>query len=174
MAARLSFAAWRVGELGCLSFFGSDMVIRDTAMYHQFSGANTYRGGGSRSSRRGKRSTSSGQTVVYPFCSSEHEAIRCVLFIHANASKILSNVAGPLAPVVSVSSANTLGDILAGNGRDVFEPDAMCMHLPNAKAHLPGFYIDLYSGHSFTPTSRRCTIHRTNGVLQGSASLTRW
>ena len=122
-------------------------------MYHQLSGENTVRGGGSRSSRRGKRSTSSGQTVLYPFCSYEHEVIRCILFIHANASMILFDVAGSVAPVVSVSCAYTLGDILAGNGCDVFEPDARCRHLPNAKAHLPGFYIDLYIDHSFTNTS---------------------
>jgi hypothetical protein len=97
---------------------------------------------------------SSGQTVVYPFRSYEHEAIKYVLFIiHANASRILSKIAGPLAPVVSVSCAYTLSAILVGNGCGVFEPDAWCRHRPNAKAHLLGFYIDLYSDHLFITPS---------------------
>ena len=52
--------------------------------------------------------------------------------------------------VVSVSCANTLRDILSGNGGGVFEPDAKCMHLPNAKANLPGFCIDLYTDPPYT------------------------
>jgi len=63
---------------------------------------------------------------------------------------ILGGLASPLAPVISVSCADTLRDILSGNGIGVFEPDAKCMHLPNAKAHLPGFCINLYSEHAFT------------------------
>jgi hypothetical protein len=59
-----------------------------------------------------------------------------------------------LAPVVSISYAETLRDILVGNGCGVFEPDAKCRHLPNAKAHLPGFCIDLYSDHSYTTATR--------------------
>jgi hypothetical protein len=75
------------------------------------------------------------------------------MYIHDNASMILANVAGPLALVVNVSCADTLRDILAGNGTGVFEHDARCMHLPNAKAHLPGFCIDLYNNHSFTTSA---------------------
>ena len=66
----------------------------------------------------------------------------------------MANVAGPLAPVVSVSCADTLRVILAANGCGVFEPDAKCRHFLNAKAHLPGFCIDFYHDHSFTTTTR--------------------
>ena len=66
-------------------------------------------------------------------------AIECVLFIDNNASRILASVAGPLAHVVSVSCADTLRDILAGNGCGDFEPDVKCKDLPNATAHLSGF-----------------------------------
>jgi hypothetical protein len=55
-----------------------------------------------------------------------------------------------MTPVVSVSCADTLRDILAGNGGGVFEPDAKCRHLPNAKASLLGFCIDLYVDHHYT------------------------
>ncbi len=60
---------------------------------------------------------------------------------------------GPLAPVINVSCADTLRDILAGIASGVFDPDAKYRHLPNAKAHLPGFYIDLYSEHAFTTST---------------------
>ncbi len=78
------------------------------------------RGRGTGASRRGKRAASSGKTVVYPFCSTEQQAIECVLYIHDNASMILASVAGPLAPVVSVSCDDTLREILAGNDSGVF------------------------------------------------------
>ncbi len=110
-------------------------------MYHQYNDTHSVRGGGRASTRRGKRSSSSGQTVVYQFCSTEQQAIACVLFINDNASMILASVSAPLAPLVSVSCAHTLRDILAGRGSGVLEPDAKCKHLPNAKAHLPGFCI---------------------------------
>jgi hypothetical protein len=55
-----------------------------------------------------------------------------------------------MALVVSVYCADTLRDILAGNGSGVFEPDAKCKHLPNTKANLPGFCIDLYADHHYT------------------------
>ncbi len=99
------------------------------------------------------RSASSGHIVVYPFCATEQLAIECVLFINDNASRILANVAGPLAPEVSVSCADTLEDILAGNGCGIFEPGAKCRHLPNAKAHLPGLCIDIYNEHSYITTT---------------------
>ncbi len=79
------------------------------------------------------------------------------MFLHDNASRILTSVTGPLAPAASVSCADTLRDILAGNGTDVFEPDDKCRHLPNAKAHLHGFCIDLYSKHSSITSS--CVLH---------------
>jgi hypothetical protein len=75
-----------------------------------------------------------------------------VFFIYDNASRILANAAGPLGSVVSISCAETLRDILDGNGCGVFSPDAKCKHLPNAKAHLPGLCIDLYADHSLTTT----------------------
>ncbi len=103
--------------------------------------------------RRGKRSASSGQVVVYPFCTTEQQAIEYVLFIHDNVSRIMANVAGPFAHVVSVSCADTMRGILAGNGSGVFEPDAKCRHFPNAKAHLPGLCIDMYIDHSFSTTA---------------------
>ncbi len=87
---------------------------------------------------------------MYPFCSTEQQAIECVIFLHTDASSILKGVTGPLAPVVTVSCDDTLRDILAGNGSGVFEPDANCMHLPSAKAHLPGFYVYLVIDHSFS------------------------
>jgi len=127
-------------------------------MYHQYTGLMAVRGGGLAGARRGKRATSSKQTDVYPFCSTEQHAIACILYIHDNASKILANVTGPLAPVVNVSCADTLRDILARSGTWVFEPDARCKHLPNAKAHLHGFCIDLYNIHSFTTSTRVLTV----------------
>ncbi len=123
-------------------------------------------------SRRGKRSASSGRTVVYPFCSTKQQAIQCVMFLHDNASRILASVIGPLAPVVSVSCADTLRDILAGNGTGVFEPDAKCRHLPNAKAHLPRFCINLSSEHSFT-TSSGVHLCGTSWVLPSPVPLAR-
>ncbi len=45
------------------------------------------------------------------------------MFINDNASMILAIASGPLAPVISVSCADTLRDILAGNGSGVFEPE---------------------------------------------------
>jgi hypothetical protein len=119
-------------------------------MYHQFSGSHLVRGGGASASRRGKRAATSAQTVVYPFCSTEREAIHCVLFLNDNASRILAGISGGMAPVVSVSCADTLRDIISGSGCGVFEPDSKCRHLPNAKAHHPGFCIDLYTDHSYT------------------------
>ena len=92
--------------------------------------------------------------MVYPFWSTEQQAIACILFINDNASRILVSVAGPLALVVSVSCAHTLRDILEGHGSGIFEPNVKCMHLPNAKSHLPGFYIDMHSDHAFTTTTR--------------------
>ncbi len=89
-------------------------------MYHQYTGLPAVREGGMTGTRRGKRSSSSGYRVVYPFCATEVQAIECVLFIHDNASRILASVAGPLAPVANVSCADTLRDIHAGNGCGVF------------------------------------------------------
>ncbi len=79
------------------------------------------------------------------------------MFINANASWILKGVNKPLAHVVSVSCAKMLRDILTGNGCVVFEPDANCKHLSNAKAHFPGLCIDLLVDISFSTTT--CTIH---------------
>ena len=93
---------------------------------------------------------------MYPICSTEQHTNECVLFLHTNASRILKGVAGPLAPVVTVSCADTVRDILAGNNSGMFEPDTNCRHLTNAKAHLSSFYIDLVIDHSF---------NTTNGVL---------
>jgi hypothetical protein len=119
-------------------------------MYHQYSGPHQVRGGGTSWSRRGKRAASYVHTVVYPFCSTERHAIQCVLFIHDNASRILASVAGSMAPVVSVSCAYTLRVILFGSGCGVVEPGTRCRHLPNAKANLLGFCIDLYADHTYT------------------------
>jgi hypothetical protein len=79
------------------------------------------------------------------------------LFLHATASWFLQVVAGPLAPVVSVSCADTFRDILAGNGCGVYEPNANCKHMTNAKTHLLGFYIDPLIEHSFITTT--CILH---------------
>ena len=57
---------------------------------------------------------------------------------------------GPLAPLVIESCANTITDILVCNGSGVFEPDAKCKHLPNAKSYLLGFCIDLRVDHPFS------------------------
>ncbi len=85
-------------------------------MYHHGGSTTPVRGGGINGARHGKRSTSSGQTVVFPFCSTEQQTLEGVMFIHANASRILQIVTRPLALVVNVSCAGTLRDILAGNG----------------------------------------------------------
>ena len=122
-------------------------------MYHQDGGAPPVRGGGTSVTRREKRSASFGQVVVYPLCATEQLAIECILFINDNAFRILASVEGPLASVVSVSCVDTPRDILSWNGCGVFEPDAKCRHLPNAKAHLLGFCIDLHNGHSYTTTT---------------------
>ncbi len=58
----------------------------------------------------------------------------------------------PGAPVVSVSCADTLLDIIAENACGVFEPEAKCRNLPNAKVKLLGSCIDLQGDHSFTTT----------------------
>jgi hypothetical protein len=88
-----------------------------------------------------------------------------MFFINDNASRIMDSVAGPLAPVVSVSCGDTLRNILAGNGSGVFEPDAKCRHLPNAKAHLPRFCMDLYIDQSYTTTAGFMLVEPT-GLYQ--------
>jgi hypothetical protein len=54
------------------------------------------------------------------------------------------------APVVHVSScAVPMRDIMTGDGKGVFQPNAKCKHIPNAKAHLPGFCITLRRYHFY-------------------------
>jgi hypothetical protein len=102
-------------------------------------------GRGSSAHHRGTRSTRSGQTVVYPTCTSEQEALQCVIFLHDNASRIFASRGDVLSPIVHVSCAATLRDLLAGNGtgRGVFIPDARAKTTSGAKAYLPGLCITL-------------------------------
>jgi len=120
-------------------------------MYGQTFITGAVRGGRTSYARhRGTRSTRSGQTVVYPACSTEHEAIQCVFFLNDNATKIMGLTGEGVSSVVWVSCAATLQDIMAGSGRGVFAPDAGSKSLPGAKYYLPGFCITLRRDHYFT------------------------
>jgi hypothetical protein len=121
-------------------------------MYGQSFLGGAVRGGRSASSHhRGSRPPRSGQTVVYPVCATEQEALQCVLFVHDNATRILGGRGDGLSPVIHVSCAATLRDIMAGNGtgRGVFAPDARAKNTSGAKAYLPGFCITLRKDHHF-------------------------
>jgi hypothetical protein len=122
-------------------------------MYGQSFLGGAVRGGRSTSSHhRGTRPPRSGQTVVYPACATEQEALQCVLFVHDNATRILGCRGDALSPIVYVSCAATLRDIMAGNGtgRGVFAPDTRAKSASGAKAYLPGFCITLRKDHYFT------------------------
>ena len=123
-------------------------------MYGQTSSGGAVRGGRTVSSHhhRGNRSARSGQTVIYPTCASELDALQCVLFLHDNATRILGAGGNGLAPVVYVSCAATLRDIMAGSGevRGIFTPDTKAKNAAGAKAFLPGFCIELQQDHYYT------------------------
>ena len=87
----------------------------------------------------------------------------------------LTRVARSLAPVVIVSCAATLRDILAGNGCGASEPYVNGMHMLNAKAHLLGCCIDLLIDHSFIiNTSGALYIDSAGGSLPSTISPARW
>jgi hypothetical protein len=98
---------------------------------------------GASANHRGARPTRSGQTIVYPTCTTEQEALQCVLFLHDNASRILASRGDVMSPIVHVSCAATLRDIMAGNGtgRGIFVLNARAKNTSRAKADLPGFCI---------------------------------
>jgi hypothetical protein len=54
-----------------------------------------------------------------------------------------------MAPVVRVSCAATLRDIMAGVGTRVFVPDSKSRDMPNSKAYFLGFCITLKKDHFF-------------------------
>jgi hypothetical protein len=126
-------------------------------MYGQTIFGGTVRGGRTTSSHhRGARTTRSGQTVVYPACATEQEALQCVLYVHNNATQIMAVGGDALGSVVHVSCAATLRDIMAGNGggRGVFALDVKAENAAGAKAYLPGFCITLRREHHYTDASR--------------------
>ena len=77
--------------------------------------------------------------------------MQCVLFLHDNATRILAGGGGGMSPIVHVSCAATLRDIVAGNGtgRGVFAPDVRAKNATDAEAYLPGFCITLRNDHHF-------------------------
>ncbi len=121
-------------------------------MYGKTSSGSNVRGGRTSSSHRGSRPARSGQTIVYPLCATEQEALQCVLFVNDNATRILGGVGGGLSSIVHVSCAATIRDIMAGNGtgRGVFAPDVRAKNASGAKAFLPGFYITMRQDHHYT------------------------
>jgi len=129
-------------------------------MYGQPFMSGAVRGGRSVSSHRGNRPTRSGQTIVYPVCATELEALQCVLFVHDNATRILGSRGDGASPIVYVSCADTLRDIMAGNGsgRGVFAPDTRAKCASGSKAFLPGFCISLRRDHHFTTAAG---VHHT-------------
>jgi hypothetical protein len=76
-------------------------------------------------------------------CASEQETLSRVIFLNDNATQILESGGDPLSPLAHVSCATTLRDIMTGNGRGVFAPDAKSKNLAIAKAYLPSFCITL-------------------------------
>ena len=92
---------------------------------------------------------------MYPACATEQEAVQCVLYVHGNATRILAAWGGTLGPVVHVSCAAALRDIMAGNsgGHGVFAPDARAKNVLGAKAYLPGFCIILRRDHRYESVS---------------------
>ena len=73
-----------------------------------------------------------------------------MLFVHDNATKIPGLAGEGVSPIVWVSCATTLQDIMAGSGLGVFAPDVKSKNLPCANYYLPGFCITLRRGHYFT------------------------
>jgi hypothetical protein len=101
---------------------------------------------------RGNRPVRSGQTFVYLVCPTKQEALQCVLFVHDHATRILGVGSDGMSPVVHVSCAATLRDILAGSGtaRGIFAHDANAKNQSVANAYLPGICITLKRGHYYT------------------------
>jgi hypothetical protein len=121
-------------------------------MYGQTSSGNIVRGGRTSASHRGMRPSRSRQTIVYPLCATEQEALQCVLFVHDNATRILGGGDCDLSPIVHVSCVATIRDIMAGygTGRGVFAPDVRATNASGAKAYLSGFCVTLRQDHHFT------------------------
>ncbi len=80
--------------------------------------------------------------------------------MHDNATMILGGRGDILAPIVHVSCATKLRDIMAGNrvARGVFAPDSRAKNASGAKAYLPRFCITLRTGHHYTTTAG---VHHT-------------
>ena len=147
----------------------------DAKMYGQTSYGNTVRGGRSSSSHRGARPTQSGQTIVYPSCATEHEALQCVLCVHDNDTRIPGGGGGGLSPIVHVLCVATVRDIMAGNGtrRGVFASDVRATNASRAKAYLPGLCITPRHDHHYTTYRRRGPPYGACGDLSGAISLAR-
>jgi len=101
---------------------------------------------------RGNRPARSGQTIVYHACATEQEVLNLVLFVHDNATRIMGARGDGLSPVIHVSCAATLRDIMAGSGniRGVFVTDTRARNKSGSKAFLPGFCITLRRDHGYT------------------------
>jgi hypothetical protein len=124
-------------------------------MYSHAPTSGDVRGGRTSSHHRGGRSARSGQTIVYPACATKQEALDLVLFVHDNATRILATGGDAFSPVIHVSCAATLRDIMAGSGATcgIFATDTKAKTLSRAKAFLPGFCITLRRDRSFTTVS---------------------
>ena len=91
--------------------------------------------------------------MVYPACATDQKALQCILFVYDHATRILTGGGDATAPVVHVSFTATLRDIMAGNGRGIFQPEDNFKNLPTAKAHLPGIIITLKRDYPYNTTS---------------------
>jgi hypothetical protein len=90
--------------------------------------------------------------------------------VHDHATWILAAGSDAPGPVVHVSCAMTVRDIIVGNGggRGVFAPSVKAKNAADAKAYLPGFCITLRRDHHYTaffgahhvkPASYRAQFH---------------
>ncbi len=78
-----------------------------------------------------------------------------MLFVHDNATRIMATGDDALSPVIHVSCAATLRDIMAGSGATcgIFATDTRTKMQSRAKAFLPGFCITLRRDHNYTTVS---------------------
>jgi len=132
-------------------------------MYGQTSTSGAVRGGRTSAHHRGNRPARSGQTIVYLACATEQEALDLVLFVHDNATRILATGSDALSPIIHVSFAATLRDIMAGSGATygVFAMDTKAKTHARAKAFLPGFCITLRRDYSYTTVSGVHQVEQT-------------